>query len=53
VNAQKLYQAGWNGKIKVANVNPKLKCHPNAQSRNVTFLLTQNAEFTATFFSQH
>ena len=26
-------------------VNPKLKCHPNVQSRNVTFLLAQNTEF--------
>src|SRR5829696_1004780 len=26
-------------------VNPKLKCHPIAQSRNVTFLLTQDTEF--------
>src|SRR5215211_698466 len=26
-------------------VNPKLKCHPNAQSTNVTFLLAQNTEF--------
>src|ERR1051326_4657535 len=31
-------------------VNPKLKCHPNAQSRNVTFLLGQDTEFTATLF---
>src|SRR6185436_18888230 len=31
-------------------VNPKLKCHPNAQSRNVTFLLAQNTEFATALF---
>jgi hypothetical protein len=34
-------------------VNPKLKCHPNAQSRNVTFLLAQNTEVTTTFSGQY
>src|SRR5215213_4031033 len=34
-------------------VNPKLKCHPNAQSRNVTFLLAQDTEFTTTLPGQH
>ena len=33
-----------------AGVNPKLKCHPNAQSRNVTFLLAQDTEFATALF---
>src|SRR5215218_194701 len=34
----------------VSYVNPKLKCHPNAQSRNVTFLLAQDTEFATALF---
>jgi hypothetical protein len=32
---------------RIDSVNPKLKCHPIAQSRNVTFLLGQETEFAA------
>src|SRR5690348_1967224 len=35
------------------SVNPKLKCHPNAQSRNVTFLLAQDTEFTTPLSCLH
>lgn len=31
-------------------VNPKLKCHPNVQSRNVIFLLAQDTEFATALF---